>query len=130
MDIIRLSNGTHHNKAKQIKYTIPTAATGKRIVDDTMFHPISETIKKLQSGVQMSAQELAAYDYPDGKATSKEVPFERTQEAKQDITILSKDIKKKMEKAKEEIETEKARIQRQKEREERHRIIEEGRRKQ
>lgn len=108
---------------------MPTAATGERIVDDTMFHPISETIKKLQSGVQMTANELAAYDYPDGKQTSKEVPFERTQEAKQDITILTKDIKNKMEKAKEEIETEKARIRRQKEREERHRIIEEGRKK-
>lgn len=94
----RFSNVTHITTAN-IEYNIPETKCGERVVDDSMFVPESEILKKLSGTRPLSDPEIKQfYDFINGQIPKGiKVPFERSSE-NLDIAILSKDIRDKHQK--------------------------------
>lgn len=100
----RLSCVSLVNGVKIIDYKLPVTPKTPYIIDDSNFCPMSEAVKSLAKSPQMTSDEISAYyDFPNGRDTGRQVPFERSAEF-HDITELSNSIIEDSKKIAEDIE--------------------------
>lgn len=87
---------------KVVDYNLPKYKSGKYVVDDSCFVPMSEAIRQLGSNGSNGTNEQLLYDFNDGRDNGMPVPATRTKNVK-DIAEISTHIMEQTEEMSEKI---------------------------